>query len=356
MKKIILSLSLLLLITSIAYAQNKTDTIPDMNDPGKVLAWLKKRNIPALGLAYIEKGKLQSVKVFGNLKPGVAASDNALFNVASLTKPITTMVTLNLVNSGKWQLDEPLFHYWTDPDIKDDPRSLKLTTKDILNHRTGFPNWRSQLKYGKLAFQVDPGTKYGYSGEGFEYLRHALENKFHRTLAQLADSIIFKPLKMRSTGFTWNDKMESRFAVPTDENGKSLEIPKNKEANAADLLKTTVGDYGRFLVWILDGGGLSKELFRQMLDKQVEIKEHVYMGLGWSVYDDLGNGEYGVSHGGRDPGVNTIVFILPNSKRGLLIFTNSDNGSQLYAPLVKAYLKQQGQAILDIELKNQTNK
>ncbi|WPV02785.1 serine hydrolase domain-containing protein [Mucilaginibacter sp. cycad4] len=347
---------LLLMLTSLVYAQDKTDTVPNMNDKAKVVAWLKEKHIPALGLAYIEKGKLQSLKVFGDLKPGTPANDEALFNVASLTKPIVTMVTLNLVNAGKWQLDEPLFHYWTDPDIKDDPRSQKLTTKDILNHRTGFPNWRSQLKDGKLAFQADPGTKYGYSGEGFEYLRHALESKFHRTLGQLADSIIFKPLRMRSTSFTWNDKMESRFAVPADGNGKPLKIPKNTEANAADLLKTTVGDYGRFLVWVLKGGGLSKDLFGQMIDKQVEIKEHVYMGLGWSVYDDLGDGEYGISHGGRDPGVNTIVFILPKSGRGMLIFTNSDNGSQLYAPFVKAYLKQQGQAILNIELKNKPQK
>lgn len=351
MKKIILNL-LFLSAALIGSAQQETDTIPDLNDNTKVIEWLKSKRIPALGLAYIEKGEIQSAKVFGQLKPGVFAGNDALFNVASLTKPITTMVTLSLINSGKWQLNEPLFHYWTDPDIIDDARSKSLTTKDILNHRTGFPNWRT----GKLAFLTDPGTKYGYSGEGFEYLRRALENKFHRTLAQLADSIIFRPLKMSSTAFTWNDEMEKRFAVPTDINGSPLTIPKNTQENAADLLKTTVGNYAQFLVWVLKGGRLSKDLFEQMVGKQVEIKEHVYMGLGWSVYDELGDGEYAISHSGRDPGVNTIVFILPKSKRGLLIFTNSDNGTEIYGVLVKAYLKQQGQAILDIEMKNRPHK
>jgi len=51
--------------------------------------------------------------------------------------------------------------------------------------------------------------------------------------------------------------------------------------------------------------------------------------------------------------VNTIAFILPKSKRGLLIFTNSDNGPLIYTELVKTYLKEQGQAISDIEIKKQ---
>jgi len=60
-----------------------------------------------------------------------------------------------------------------------------------------------------------------------------------------------------------------------------------------------------------------------------------------------------LSHSGVDPGVNTIAFILPKSKRGLLIFTNSDNGPLIYTELVKTYLKEQGQAISDIEIKKQ---
>jgi len=261
------------------------------------------------------------------------------------------MVTLNLVSSGKWQLDEPVAHYWTDPDIKDDPRSQRLTTRDILTHRTGFPNWRSQLPGGKLAFQFDPGTKYQYSGEGFEYLRQALENKFHRGLDQLADSIIFKPLGMADTRFTWNAADDRRFAYPYDADEKLLEITKNTMRNAADLLKTTIPDYCKFIHWMLNGGGLKKSLFREMSSHQVETKADAHMGLGWAVYDPVGNGEYAISHSGHDAGVHTIVIILPKSKRALVIFTNSDNGRQLFPDLVSDYLGAQGQAIVAIETK-----
>ena len=339
------------LTISLVNAQAPHSTAPDMNDSLAVARWLKEKHIPALAVGYIQSGKVKTIKVFGELQPGIPAQVNAVFNVASITKTITTMVTLNLVNSGKWQLDEPVAHYWTDPDIRDDLRSQQLTTRHILTHRSGFPNWRTQLPGKKLAFQFDPGTKYQYSGEGFEYLRQALENKFHRRLDQLADSIIFKPLGMTDTHFTWNPADDRRFAYPFDAGGKPLEITKNTMPNAADLLKTTIPDYCKFVRWMLRGGGLKKSLFKEMISHQVQTKTDEYMGLGWAVYDPVGNGEYALSHGGHDPGVHTMAIMLPKSKRALVIFINSDNGIQLYPDLVSDYLGAQGRAIVAIETK-----
>ena len=325
-----------------------TQAVPD----SVIVRQMKENHIQALGLAYIENGRVVVSKVYGELKAGVPAPAGTLFNVASITKTITTMVTLRLVNSGKWNLDEPVCHYWTDPDVKDDPRSKKLTTRHILTHQTGFPNWRWMTASKKLAFEFEPGAKFQYSGEGMEYLRHALENKFHRSLEQLADSLIFRPLHMKDTHLIWNENMLSRFAVAHDAKGEALEVIRNKEPSAADQLKTTVADYCKFMVWVMNGAGLSKTLYKEMVSPLSKINDGKYMGLGWANYPHLPGGQYGLSHSGQDPGVNTIAFILPESKRGLLIFTNSENGPQLYTLLVKGFLKEQGDAIFNIEMKN----
>lgn len=58
-----------------------------------------------------------------------------------------------------------------------------------------------------------------------------------------------------------------------------------------------------------------------------------HFGLGSEIYD-LGGGEYALAHGGADIGVRTIVFILPGTKQGLLIFTNSDTGGNIYETTV----------------------
>ena len=234
--------------------------------------------------------------------------------------------------------------------------SRKNNIPNILNHQSGFPNWLSELKNGKLAFQLDPGTKYQFSGEEFECMRCALEAKFHCSLQEFLDSIIFKPLGMKGTRMVWDSQLESRFAYPHDRKGQLLEPTKNTEPNAADLLKTTISDYGKFLVWVLSGGGLSTDLFAAMSGHHVQLKENVYMGLGWAIYDHLGNDEYALSHSGRDPGVNTIAFILPKSKRGLIIFTNSDNGALVYADLMRVYLKEKGEKIVSLETKNKPAK
>lgn len=334
-----------------AHAQHPTGSgkMPAMSDSLAVMHWIREKHIPALAVAYIQDGQLKEARVFGEIQQGIPARENSVFNVASVTKTVTTMVTLNLVNSGNWKLDEPVAHYFTDPDVRNDPRSQQLTTRDILTHQTGFPNWRSELPGGKLAFQFDPRTRHQYSGEGFEYLRHALENKFRRSLEQLADSIIFKPLGLTDTRYTWNADYEQRLAYPFDAQGGPLEITRNTTPNAADLLKTTLRDYSAFILWMLDGGGLKSELFTEMGSRQVVRKRDTYMGLGWVVYDPVGNGAYALSHGGHDPGVHTIAIMLPKSKKGLVIFTNSDNGIQLYPDLLSHYLGEQGRAIVAIE-------
>ena len=331
--------------------ENKKEESPIFNNDTEIEKWLKENKVPALGIGIIENDKLQQVKVFGQITKGISAPYNTIFNVASLTKPVTAVVALKLASLGKWNLDEPIGKYWTDPDIANDPRSKKLTTRLIVSHQTGFPNWRWMNENKKLDFQFEPGTQYQYSGEGMEYLRKALENKFNKSLQELARKLIFEPLKMTDTRYVWDKSIDtSRLAIGYDKNGNAYETIKNTIPNAADDLLTTIEDYGRFLVSVMDGDGLTNEVFKDMASNQVASTKGKHFGLGFEIYD-LGNGEYALSHGGTDNGVQTLFVILPQTKKGLLIFTNSDTGASTFAPLLKYYLGQSGQKIVDIETK-----
>lgn len=341
--------SLLCLFAFFASFAQDDSSIFDKNN--EIENWLKENKVPTLGLGIIENGKLKQVKVFGEITNGISAPYNTIFNVASLTKPVTAMVALKLVSLGKWNLDEPVYKYWTDPDIANDPRNKKLTTRLILSHQTGFPNWRWMNDNKKLNFQFDPGTKYQYSGEGFEYLRKALEMKFKKSLQQLANELIFQPLQMYDTRYVWDKNVDTtRLAIGYDKNGKAYETVKNKTPNAADDLLTTIEDYGRFLVNVMEGGGLSEQVFDEMKSNQVASSKGKHFGLGFEIYD-LGNEEYALSHGGADNGVQTIIFILPKTKQGLLIFTNVDDGYKVYEKIITNYLGENGQKIFDIETK-----
>ncbi len=317
----------------------------------EIEAWLEENKVPTLAIGLIEDGKLNQIRVFGKSDNGTSAPYHTIFNVASLTKPVTAMVTLKLVEQGKLGLDEPLHTYWTDPDIARDPNHKKLTPRLILSHQAGFANWRWLNEDKKLHFDFEPGKGYQYSGEGYEYLRKALENKFKKSLPQLAEELVFRPLKMADTRYTWDEQADStRYATGYNDKGEAYKTVKHREPNAADDLLTTIGDYGSFLVGLLNGELLSETMFKEMAAPQTASVKGKHFGLGFEIYD-LENGEYALAHGGADIGVRAIVFILPKTKQGLLIFTNSDTGGNLYEVLVKHYLGRHGQRIIDIETK-----
>ena len=102
--------SLLIVFIGISlHAQNNTNVSLSFED--KVNNWLAENNVPAVGIGIIEDGKIKYLEVFGELQKGIPATDNSIFDIASMTKPVVTILTLKLVETGQWKLDEPLFHY-----------------------------------------------------------------------------------------------------------------------------------------------------------------------------------------------------------------------------------------------------
>lgn len=343
------------LVTSLSFDHQAYEPTQSLNaifdNRPQIEKWLKAHHVPALGIGIIQNGQLQQVDVFGVMAKDKPAPYNTIFNVASLTKPVTAIVALKLVSLGKWNLDQPLHKYWTDPDIASDARHEQLTTRLVLSHQTGLPNWRGDSPDHQLHFLFEPGTQYQYSGEGFEYLRKALEKKFKKSLQQLADELIFKPTQMTDTQYIWDDKIDtSRMATGYDTDGRAYATVKRSTPNAADDLLTTIQDYGKFLVSVLQREGLSEKVWEEMTSHQVASTHGKHFGLGFEIYD-LDGGDYALSHGGADEGVRTLVFIFPKTQKGLLIFTNSDVGGSLYEDLVKYYLGKNGQKIIDIETK-----
>lgn len=311
--------------------------------------WLQQEKIPALGIGVIENGKIQDINVYGHVADGHVAPNSAIFNVASLTKPITATIALKLISTGKLSLDEPIYPYFNEPDIQGDPRSKQLTIRHILSHQTGFPNWRWGSESGQLAFEFAPGTQYQYSGEGFEILRKVLVNKFNKSLNELAKELIFTPLQMKSSSFFWKKQMqESAFVGNFDAVGNNYNLEKYYTANGADNVLTTVEDYAKFMISVMTGEGLSKEVFTAMVTPQVSIKNRKYFGLGFELYE-LENGNYVLSHGGADQGVQTLIFMIPNTKKGLIIFTNADEGYKVYFKAIEHFLGETGKELIDIE-------
>ncbi len=337
-KRLILTiLSVIILAFNIEAQKNEANLSDCQNE---ITGWLKEYHVPALGIGIIKDGKLEDYGVFGEQRKGITTNDSTIFTIASITKTITTMVTLKLIDSGQLDLDEPLYKYWIDPDLADDIRYKKISPRLVLSHRTGLPNWRNDLESKRLKFLFDPGEKYFYSGEGFEYLKKALERKLQKSLEQLADSILFKPLGMRDTKFRWDNESEkSRFAYRHDAEGKEYEYQGCTKTSAASGLLTTIEDFSTFGIYVMNKGGLSDSLYNEMITTQVNIKKNFDQGLGWQIVRNLPNDEYALFHEGGEWGVVTLVVLLPESKQGIILFTNGDNGDAIIEKIMGEFLE-----------------
>jgi CubicO group peptidase (beta-lactamase class C family) len=301
-----------------------------------------KAHVSGAALARIKDGKLDGVAVRGERAPGQPITEDTVFNAASLTKPLFAAIVLHQVAKGRIGLDDPLAKDWVDPDVAEDPRRLVLTARLALSHQSGFVNWRGKER---LRFTFAPGERHEYSGEGYEYLRRALEHRTQQSLERLAQETVFAPAGMTASSMGWNARLEGKVAAGFNERGQP-HAPLDASrfgSNAAAHLFTTIGDYGRFVAWVTRGAGLPPALWRDMQKPQARHTNPAeQFGLGWHVVDL--QGDAALWHDGRETGVRTLAVLLPHSGDGMVLLTNSDNGELMMRALIADQLPR-GEAI-----------
>jgi CubicO group peptidase (beta-lactamase class C family) len=310
---------------------------------------LARYRIASVGVALIAEGRVVLERGYGEQSAGVPATSDTLFGLASLTKPVSAEVLLRLVAAGQLSMDEPLSSHWVDPDLVSDARHQQLTLRIALSHQTGLPNWRGHSPDGKLAFAFDPGSAYGYSGEGFDYAARFAERKLGRSFEDLAQEQVFTPLRMASTSFSSRGWMQGRLAVPLD-NGRwgEPQVESTGHWNAANNLITTAGDYARFVASVMRGEGLTTALAAERLRPARGPQPHwtcevalvtacpraFKVVLGWRRLE-FSDGPVFLHTGSNDRpgGERTLAYFAPRRRVGVVILTSGAEGGRLYRDL-----------------------
>jgi CubicO group peptidase (beta-lactamase class C family) len=211
---------------------------------------------------------------------------------------------------------------------------------------------------GVLKIRWEPGTQTGYSGEGYNYVGRFTEKKMAKPFDELAQEMVFDPIGMKETSYTSKEWYTGRLAVPRGPKGEKPIDPVATTWNGADLLRTTIGDYAKFVVSVMHDEGLTKEIAAQRatmtrdlvkpedLDKVCKAAGEVGhctitagMGLGWEV--ETVNGVKILNHDGSDWGVKTFAMFVPSQGIGLIVFTNGENGREVIRKVVEALYSNQ---------------
>src|SRR5258706_12741076 len=142
---------------------------------------MRRESVQGMALAVIEGGRVAHVAAYGvrNVERNLPLTTDTIMYGASLTKTAFAYMVLQLVDEGRLDLDasaaellpRPLPEYGDYTDLAGDERWRALTPRILLTHTSGFANFRWLEEDRRLRFHHDPGSRYGYSGEGFYVLQ-----------------------------------------------------------------------------------------------------------------------------------------------------------------------------------------
>jgi len=318
-------------------------------------------NVPGVSISLIEDGRIAWHKGYGVVRAnGVEkVTPETVFEACSMSKVAFTYVVLKLVEEGKLDLNRPLAEYLDKPYLEDEPLHKLITARMVLTHRTGFPNWREVgwRTGGPLPVKFEPGTEYGYSGEGYLYLQRVVEHITGTPLNPLMKGMLLEPIGMTHSSYVWEPRYDELASVGHDKTGK---VKSNRnlfdQANAAFSLYCTPDDYARFIIEVMKENrsaeySLSRESIEDMLTPTIEVKgSHgrqiprvgrarcvsVHRGLGWVVGKMEDGGIRAWHSGSNGTGFRCYSEFDPQKRTGIVIMTGSVNGSSVYQKLVSA--------------------
>ena len=303
-----------------------------------VQAYMHHFKVPGASIALIKDSKLVYSNVYGvsNNYTGEKVSGSTQFEAASITKAVFAFAVNSLAEKGIIDLDKPLYEYLPFEAIAHDERYKKITARLALSHQTGFPNWAWMNDDGQLDIKFYPGIKYGYSGEGFEYLGKVVSHITKKTLEQVIQEEVLDPLGVNNVYFSDSPQLSelvshghfASFAAP---------ISTPQSIGVAHSMHTEAKSFSQFMLGLMAEKGLSNEGYQKMLEPQIEVPTEPEEGDGpWPQRFGLGfhltNTPLGLAygHGGNNGDFTCNFVIYKEQGLGFAIFTNSDSGTAFH--------------------------
>ncbi|NUM72119.1 MAG: serine hydrolase [Ignavibacteriaceae bacterium] len=332
-----------LLITVISAQDKKA-----LND--YVNNFVKLYNVPsfAAGIADSKEIIWSYATGFSDLENEVPASTKSVYRIASVSKAITGVAILQLVDAGKIRLDDDVRKYITWFPKK----NFTITIRQILNHTSGIRTYKSSEEFNStkafsgfydaiMSFANDtlmarPGTKYIYSSLAYNLLAVVIETASKTSFANYLQKNIFDPAGMKSAILDYQSKI-----IPKRARGYSrYEDRFLKNAPLADLtikypgggILSNLEDLLRFGIALNNGRLLRPAMLDTAFTPGTLLNGNkIEYGLGFATFKDPEGRKY-FGHLGGGTGFKSALLIQPDEKLTVVYLTNIQD-DYLYHPL-----------------------
>jgi CubicO group peptidase (beta-lactamase class C family) len=292
-----------------------------------VKSYMDYYGIPGVSLALIKEGKLLYQSAYGvqNSILGTSLTTENLFEAASITKPVFSYVVLRLAEQKTLDLDKPLHEYLPFDELETKyPEYRKMTARHVLTHKSGLPNWGRELLR-------PPGTEYGYSGEGFEYLKRVVAKITGREIEDVVKEELIRPLNLTHMEFSDSPYLRTVAATGHFDELPTIQ-PLPEAAGMAWSMYTEAGAFTDFALALLYRKGLNPETYEEMMtihsefpeDDRDKTKGKQGMGIGIG----LAESDWGriFFHGGNNGDFRCQFTVYEDLKMGFAVFTNANTG------------------------------
>jgi CubicO group peptidase (beta-lactamase class C family) len=307
---------------------------------GRLQPFVDSHTLAGAVLLVASKDKVLSLEAVGDAD--IAAhrpmTTDALFWIASMSKPMTATVMMMLVDEGKVNLDDPVEKYL--PEFKgqmlaaeQDPNhvvlkkpSRPIRVRDVLSHTSGLPFAsrvepkidlhplrEAAISYALTPLQFEPGRRYEYSNAGINTAGRIIEVVSGVPYEEFMDNRLFQPLGMKDTTFWPTAEQVKRLAKSYKPNAakngleetviSQLSYPltdRQRGPSPAGGLFSTAVDLSLFCRMIANGGiyegkrYVSEAAVREMTSTQtgnLRDKGESGYGLGWSTSHRTGSSD-----------------------------------------------------------------
>lgn len=368
--KLILVTAICLLINSFAFSQVSEKRLDSLKTEMRkfIEKELKKSKTVGLSIAIVDNQDVVWSEGFGfsDLQNKVKATNKTIYRIGSTTKLFTAMGVMQLVESGKIDLDAPIQTYI--PELKIKSRFEKpgiITTRNLLTHHSGLPcefvyNFYTPNlepistlieRLNETYTCAQPNTVWAYSNIGYTILGILIEKVSGENYNDYIQKHLLEPMQMNNSGITLSAEMKKMYSKAYVNQKEFDEQP--IFLSPAGLLHSSVLDMANFMKTTFNNGSfndvqvLKAETLKEMQTKQntnCALDFNFNIGLCWWLNSPRWNyaGEY-AEHFGDTHHFHCCFSELLTHKIGVVVLANSEEGiavvRKVSAELLKKYLE-----------------
>lgn len=336
-RSLLVALALVACLASRSRAELPAETRSAID--ARVDFFLDRSGAPGLSIAVVDDLELAYERGYGlaDVENEVAANSNSVYRLASISKMLTAVAIMQLVEAGKLDLDAPIQTYVPGFPEKQAP----LTAGHLLKHQGGVRHYRddealSAVHYDHVrdsfgVFQDDPllftpGEKFSYTTYGYNVLGAAIEGASGVDYVSYVRERVAAPAGMTSLRPDHPADIIPHRAAGYRRDRFTRTLRNDVVVDVSNKIPgggwcSTPSDLARFAIALVDGKLVSRETLERMwTPQQTTSGEATTSGLGCFIQGE--GAQRRVSHAGGQPKVSTLLVIWPDRRQAVALMCN----------------------------------